>query len=293
MNLDYAHLTKISRDIVLYTSRKTSNILEGSFSSINRGKSLDFDDLREYVPGDDFHDIDWKSSSRADKLLIRRYVALRKHNILFVMDTGAKMDADTSSGESKTELALLLFGTIAYLTGRQGADFAMMNDSAGGIRISPFRSDTNHLEHLMRKTGECMTEEGLVTLPELLDTAASSLHRRMIIMVITDVAGLSEVTEPVLMRLSVNHDVNFFCLEDAYLTGQKVFDTAVSDYTDRFISRNRALRAMEEELRYNITDAFRTAAKRSRTTLSVLSSRNEIIDSIITSFERRRYEFYG
>ena len=45
MKIDYEYLSKIRRAVALYTKRKTSNILDGDFHSIHRGRSLEFDDL--------------------------------------------------------------------------------------------------------------------------------------------------------------------------------------------------------------------------------------------------------
>ena len=49
MKIDYEYLSKIRRAVALYTKRKTSNILDGDFRSIHRGRSLEFDDLKEYA----------------------------------------------------------------------------------------------------------------------------------------------------------------------------------------------------------------------------------------------------
>ena len=81
--MDYDYLAKIKASISLYTKKKTSNILDGEFGSVYRGRSFDFDDLREYVYGDSVRDIDWKSSSKTGRVLIRRFIADKKHNILF------------------------------------------------------------------------------------------------------------------------------------------------------------------------------------------------------------------
>ena len=62
--MDFDYLAKIKSQISIYTRKKTSNILDGEFGSIYRGRSFDFDDLREYVYGDSVRDIDWKSSSK-------------------------------------------------------------------------------------------------------------------------------------------------------------------------------------------------------------------------------------
>ena len=67
MNIDYEYLSKIRRAVALYTNKKTSNILDGDFHSIHKGRSMEFEDLKEYALGDEVHDIDWKSSSRMGK----------------------------------------------------------------------------------------------------------------------------------------------------------------------------------------------------------------------------------
>ena len=64
----YDYLDRIRRSVNLSTKRKTSNVLDGSFSSVFRGRSLEFEDLKEYDFGDNVHDIDWKSSSRTGRV---------------------------------------------------------------------------------------------------------------------------------------------------------------------------------------------------------------------------------
>ena len=75
---------KLSRVKTINTNRVTSRILDGSYRSIYKGRSMNFEELREYIPGDDVKDIDWKASSRSTKTLVRQYIAERKHNILIV-----------------------------------------------------------------------------------------------------------------------------------------------------------------------------------------------------------------
>ena len=90
IDLNYDYLDRVRRIAALYTKRKTSDLLDGDFSSMQHGRSLDFDDLREYRYGDDINYIDWKSSSRVGKPLVRRYFADRKHDVLFIGDTAGR-----------------------------------------------------------------------------------------------------------------------------------------------------------------------------------------------------------
>ena len=86
--MNYEQLSRIKAYISLYSSKVSTNILDGEFRSIYKGRSLDFDELREYVTGDSIRDVDWIASSRIGKLLVRRYVAEMRHNVLFVLDSG-------------------------------------------------------------------------------------------------------------------------------------------------------------------------------------------------------------
>ena len=122
MNYDY--LAKIKSKIALYSKKKTSNFLDGEFRSVHRGRSFDFDDLREYTYGDNIKDIDWKSSSKTGKTLVRRFIAEKKHNVLFVVDTGNKMCADTSGFEDKSSLGPNM--AIALMTTLYGSFIANM-----------------------------------------------------------------------------------------------------------------------------------------------------------------------
>ena len=79
----------------IYTTKATSRIIDGSYNSIYKGRSMNFDELREYVVGDDIKDMDWKASARSQKLLVRQYIAEKKHNIMLVMDAGKILLDDT------------------------------------------------------------------------------------------------------------------------------------------------------------------------------------------------------
>ena len=88
MNLDYVSKIKfgLKRYKTIATDKATSRVLDGSYNSIYKGRSMNFDELREYVPGDDIKDIDWKATSRSQKVLIRQYIAEKRHNIMLVME---------------------------------------------------------------------------------------------------------------------------------------------------------------------------------------------------------------
>ena len=96
-------------------SAATSRIIDGSYNSIYKGRSMNFDELREYVVGDDIKDMDWKASARSQKLLVRQYIAEKKHNIMLVMDAGKRMLGYANDVQEKSDVALMAAGTLAYM----------------------------------------------------------------------------------------------------------------------------------------------------------------------------------
>lgn len=87
----------------IYTTRATSRIIDGSYNSIYKGRSMNFDELREYVAGDDIKDVDWNATARSQKVLVRQYIAEKKHNIIWYSTlTGECLQTRTRRRKRKT-----------------------------------------------------------------------------------------------------------------------------------------------------------------------------------------------
>ena len=99
-------LVRVRTKLTLHVRHKARSPLLGDYPSLHKGRSMDFDDLREYQRGDDVRDIDWKSTARTGSVLLKRYVAVRKQNVLIVVDTGRSMTALAQDGAAKSELAV-------------------------------------------------------------------------------------------------------------------------------------------------------------------------------------------
>ncbi|RKM58121.1 DUF58 domain-containing protein [Butyrivibrio sp. X503] len=293
MNIDYEYLSRIRRAVALYTNRKTSNILDGDFHSIHKGRSMEFDDLKEYNIGDDVHDIDWKSSSRMGTTLVRRYVTDRRHNVMFVCDCGRKMLGDTPKGESKKELALMTFGALAYITGRNGADFALSYPGDTNATLSIFKSGPEHLEALLYDYEKHVGVDGGVSLEQTLKNVVSVVHKKMIIVVIADMEGIASISGDVMRAITSEHDLLAIGIEDAMLTGGNTYDNDLGRYEKRFLSFNNKLHKLELEERERICDIASDNTKHSRVSLVSVSSQSEMIDSAIVLFERYRHGNYG
>lgn len=90
---------------------RIKNIL---YRIIFRGKGLEFDSFRDFSPDDDAGDIDWKTSYRANKLLVKQYVEERDLKIIFIMDVSENM-VFGSTEKLKCEYAAELAAALAHL----------------------------------------------------------------------------------------------------------------------------------------------------------------------------------
>jgi uncharacterized protein (DUF58 family) len=293
MQLDYEYLSRIRRAVSLYTNRKTSNILDGDFHSIHRGRSMEFDDLKTYTFGDDVHDIDWKSSSRMGDILVRRYMTDRRHNVMFVCDCGSKMLGDSRGGDAKRELALMTFGTIAYITGRNGADYALAYPDGNKSMISLFRSGPEHMEKLLYDLEKKITLDHEISVSDVLGEIMSTVHKRMIIFLITDMDGLNKLDGNLLRGITADHDLMIINIEDSMLTGDITYDTDLSLYEKFFFSHNKRLHQEELRIRQEILQNASELCKQNKVGLTCISTESQIIDATIDLLERYRHGYYG
>lgn len=289
----YDYLNKIKNLFKIYTARRTANVLEGNFRSTILGKGMEFYDLKEYAYGDDIRDIDWKTSSHANKTLVRRYVSDRRHNVLFVLDTGKKMLGDTLKGEPKEEISTMIFGTIAYLVERQSSNVALMYSNSNGIYSTPFRMGINFIEKEIYDYHDKITNEPFYSLDYVLRQASDQSRKKRIIVVVTDVSTMDSISEKTYKRLLVNNDVLFAVMEDMYLTGKNTFDIDSDDYGDPFIIGSSNLREAEIEHRREMFLRLDRITKKYRIASAFINSEDEVIKRSVELFNRFSNQDFG
>ena len=145
-----ALLTPVKSKLFIVAHRRTWGLLDGEYASVFRGRSLDYDDLREYVTGDEVRDIDWKATARHGSPLVKRWVASRTQTVLFVVDTGRGMAAQTASGEAKSAVAITLVGMLGYLALRHGDLVSLVEGDSVATHGYAAQGREGHLERLLR-----------------------------------------------------------------------------------------------------------------------------------------------
>ncbi|WP_341926016.1 DUF58 domain-containing protein [Nocardioides psychrotolerans] len=210
------HLPRIKARLALHSHRKVRGVLQGEYASTHVGRSLDLHDLRTYVRGDDVRDVDWKASARGGQMLVKRYVATRKHTVLLVVSTGRSMAAVNDRLVPKQDLAVFVAGVVGWLAVRHGDLVGVAYGDAAGGRSRPASGGELRLEHALGAVHDAIGDSGAASdLAVVLEHVARTVRRRRTIMVVVcDDPVLDERTTTLLQRAQAQHEVLLITVGD-------------------------------------------------------------------------------
>lgn len=227
-------LRRVKSRLAIRAHRKVRGLIEGEYRSVFHGRSMDFDDLRPYVPGDEFKDIDWKATARHGAPLTKRYIATRKHTVALVVDTGRDMAALAESGERKRDLAVLAAGTIGYLAIRHGDLVSLVAGTANTTEYVAPELTESHLERILQRIHTSTTLGAAASdLVAQLGYVVRTFRRRMIIVVIADDRPLAPEEIALVRRLTVRHELLWLTIADADVMREDWASGAMYDVADR------------------------------------------------------------
>jgi uncharacterized protein (DUF58 family) len=197
------------RRIDLCARQLSNESLLGGFRSRYRGRSTDFDDLREYAPGDDVRAIDWNTTARTGRTFVKRYREERQLTVVFVVDmsaSGAQGAGEVTKREQAVEIAGVL--ALAALRSDHRIGVALFTDEVEEF-VPPARG-RSHALRVVRNLVAFEPKRRGTNLALALRTVRERLRRRAIVIVLSDfLIGEKEVSEalPELRALARAHDV--------------------------------------------------------------------------------------
>ncbi|HEX3594461.1 MAG TPA: DUF58 domain-containing protein, partial [Polyangiaceae bacterium] len=197
------------RRIQIGTRRLSSEAFHGGVQSRFRGRGMDFDEVREYEPGDDIRAIDWSATARAGRTFVKKYREERQLTVIFVVDLSAS-GALGAGAQSKREQAVEMAGVLAL--------GAVHSDHRIGLvaftdEIETFVPPARGRAHAFRLVNELVGLEprGRGTdLAGALRLVRDRVRRRAVVVILSDLLlgkkGLEKV-RPELGFLARKHDV--------------------------------------------------------------------------------------
>lgn len=143
------YLKKIRR-VEIRTNRLAQSLLSGSYHSVFKGRGLDFEEVREYQPGDDVRTIDWNVTARTGSPHIKKFREERELNIMVLVDVSAS-DQLGSGPQSKKELAAEVASVFAFSALRNGDKVGVLLFTDQVESFIPPRKGRSHVFRLIRE----------------------------------------------------------------------------------------------------------------------------------------------
>ena len=198
-------LIKKIRQIQIRTSHQVTEVMAGEYKSAFKGRGMEFDEVRQYQPGDDVRTIDWNVTARTGHPYIKRFVEERELTVMLMVDASSSGSFGSITC-SKNEVAAELAALLAYSAIRN-------NDQVGLIiftdQIEKYVPPKKGRQHVLRVIREILffnkPEHGATNITTALEYLQKICTRRSVVFLISDY--LSEGYDKALLLASKRHDL--------------------------------------------------------------------------------------
>lgn len=285
------------RAIEVSTRRRVQDLLAGRYRSQFKGQGIDFDQVREYTPGDDIRSIDWNVTARSGRPYVKEHIEERQLTMLLLVDVSAS-EVFGSGERSKRQVAAEIASALAFS--------AIANEDRVGVilfsdRVERYIPPGKGRRHVLRVIHEILSAEpeGKGTdIRAALDFANRVTKRRCVAFVISDflLNGDAETSlgalEESLRLTNLCHDlvavrvedprerelpdVGVLVLEDPETGEQVELNTSRKKVRERFAQ-------LAQERAERLAQAFRQA----RVDALQVSTDDDPVAGLATFFERR------
>jgi uncharacterized protein (DUF58 family) len=204
-----ARLTRILkrvRRIELLTRGLIKETLGGAYHSRFKGQGIEFDDFREYQPGDDVRFLDWNVTARMNDPYVRKYIEERELTVMLLVDISGS--GDYGSGEdSKRERAAEVAAVFAFSATHNGDKVGLCLFSDRVEHYLPARKGGSHTLRIIRDILDKQAVSPRTDLTPALDLALQRIPHRALVVVVSDFLTQNDSWERSLRSLATKHDV--------------------------------------------------------------------------------------
>jgi uncharacterized protein (DUF58 family) len=251
------------RRIEIRTRRLVNDSFAGEYHSVFRGRGMEFDEVRPYMPGDEVRTIDWNVTARMGQPFVKRYVEERELTVMLMVDASASGDF-ASVGKFKRELAAELAALLSFsaTTNKDKVGLLIFTDVIE-LYIPP-RKGRRHVLRLIRELLAFEPQSHGTDIKLALDSINQILKRRSIIFLVSDFLDEPEAYSQPLFVTNRKHDViaidlhdpleegfaevGTVALEDAESGAIVWIDTSDPGWRDHFARRTSQLSASKHKV---------------------------------------------
>lgn len=253
------YLKKI-RKIEIRTNQLAQDLLAGAYHSVFKGRGMDFEEVREYQPGDDVRLIDWNVTARTSVPHIKKYREERELSMMVLVDISAS-DQLGSGAQSKKELAAEIASILAFSASQNGDKIGLLLYSDEVESFIPPRKGRAHVFRIIREILYYRAARKGTSLKAALRYLNLVISKPAVVFIVSDF--LDEGYEKALRVTNQRHDViavsifdrrelelpdvGIIALEDAE-TGEIIeVDTSNKEIRERFAAEARDQRRQRQQ----------------------------------------------
>lgn len=209
--MNAAELARKVRLLEIHTRHLVTDIFSGEYSSVFKGRGVEFSEVQEYQPGDDVRMIDWNVTARRGTPYVKRFVEERELTVILAVDGSASTRFGTR-GQLKRERAAEVAAVLGLAASRNNDRAGALLFAEGVERYVPARKGKTHVLRLVRDILTFDPPARGTDLGAAIRFLSRVLHRRSVIFLLSDF--LDEGWEAPLRALAVRHDVVALVLAD-------------------------------------------------------------------------------
>jgi uncharacterized protein (DUF58 family) len=208
-------LEKILR-IDITTNRLVTDVFAGEYHSVFKGRGMEFDEVREYQPGDDVRSIDWNVTARTGFAHIKKYVEERELTVMILVDASASVHF-ASTNQMKNKLAAEIAAVLAFAAIRNHDKVGLLMFTDGPELFIPPKKGKSHVLRVIREILYFKPRAKATNLPKVLEFLTKVVRHKSTVFVISDF--LDPNADYALMRKSMrianqHHDLIAITLTD-------------------------------------------------------------------------------
>ncbi|HVU08278.1 MAG TPA: DUF58 domain-containing protein [Verrucomicrobiae bacterium] len=143
-------ILKKIRQIEIRTNRIVTETLAGAYHSVFKGQGMNFDEVREYQPGDDVRAIDWNVTARMNHPFIKKFVEERELTLMLIVDVSGS-GLFGSRAQSKRELAAEIASVLAFSAIRNNDKVGLLLFTDEVEKFIPPRKGRGHVLRVIRE----------------------------------------------------------------------------------------------------------------------------------------------
>ncbi len=197
-------LIKKIRQIQIYTSRAVNASFAGQYESVFKGRGMQFDEVREYTPGDDVRSIDWNVTARTGKPYVKRFVEEREMTVLFAVDLSASGDFGTVN-KAKNELAAEFCAVLSFAAAKNNDKVGLLIFTDRIELYIPPKKGSSHVLRLIRELLYFNMPPGRTNITQALEYIARVTRKKATVFLVSDFIETDFKTP--LSLLNKRHDV--------------------------------------------------------------------------------------